>query len=201
MSTTAARLPWSWRGQIVTRDPRYRSIAPQAARRQARRSRWAEDDCGCAYATPHSGAEVRAHHGIASDWYHEVHIDRDATELACLLRVCCRRSTVASSDVSDGPKRNSHRPSALTIYQCRMHCESAGRRPGISRPVPAGGPFGRQKPAAFDSRRVIDQRWAPAHASKAGRAPISCRHGCRRKEPLHSDQRCGRSATPFRGRF
>ena len=24
------------------------------------------------------------------------------------------------------------------------------------------------------------------------RAPISCRHGCRRKEPLHSDQRAGR---------
>ena len=46
------------------------------------------------------------------------------------------------------------------------------------------------------SAREWPEKWTPAHASKR-RAPSSYRHCYRRKEPLHSDQRAARMASPF----
>jgi hypothetical protein len=46
-------------------------------------------------------------------------------------------------------------------------------------------------------RRATDQICGRRLMRAKRRAPMSCRRGCRRKEPLHSDARSGASAAPF----
>jgi hypothetical protein len=60
----------------------------------------------------------------------------------------------------------------------------------LYRPPPAAGPFARSARASHPQCGRPEMRRLLMPINR--RVPISCRHRCRRKEPLHSEQRFGR---------
>lgn len=71
----------------------------------------------------------------------------------------------------------------------------------VQRTVACRDPITREvRVRLVSSRRELREKWTPAHPTKL-RPPMICRHGCRRKEPLRSDQRSGRDTGRRSARF